>query len=135
MRGALTLLLALSLTLSACGPNLDDYSASASSALGSFMSAFNIAGQTPRMSLTAPIMEMDGARQDWNSLTPPKCAKEGHAIVSDALNGYVQAYLAFQGQESDTAVNRLFETADSSFGLGQQMIIDSCNLDDWSVWE
>ena len=126
--------LVLLFLLSACGVNKTEYKESASSTLESFMRAFNIAGQTPRMSLTAPILNMEDARQEWDDIELPKCAEKGHETVSNGMDEYISGYLAFQGQDSETTVNTHFRNGDRFLENGQKSIIDECGFDDWSVW-
>ena len=129
-----TVMVAVGMIATACGPSTSDYQQAASSTLESFMRAYNVAANTPRLGLAVPILSMEESRQEWDRMEVPGCAQTGHLSVSQAMDKYINAFLAFAAQEEDDVVNTFFTSGDLSLAEGQESIAETCGFSDGSVW-
>ena len=76
-----------------------------------FDDASMLANNTPRMSLPPVISDMQVIRRQAEDLKVPDCAATAKGVLVRYMNAVIDAFTAFLGQESDSAVSAHFDTA------------------------
>lgn len=76
-----------------------------------FRDAQSRARSTSRIALSPVIGEMQEARREFEALDLPSCAEQAGSTQVRAMNLYIQAYIAFLGQEPDSYVSGLMTEA------------------------
>lgn len=76
--------------------------------------AVDIARSTGRIALSGPISDLQSIRRDVQRQEWPECATETHGHLVDWMDGMIDGFLAFMGQESDSGVAEIFNAAGES---------------------
>lgn len=74
-----------------------------------------IAGSTGRGALSGPVGDLQEIKREAGDLEPPPCAEHIKELMGVYMERYINAYLSFMSQESDSAVNSQFQFASEAF--------------------
>jgi hypothetical protein len=98
-------------TASSCYEQSKDFVVQLDAILQKWDDTTAIAGQTARMSLPSVIADMQEIRRSADGLDVPSCADTAQIQLTLYMDYYIDAYLAFLGQESDSVVTSKFNQA------------------------
>lgn len=103
-----------SLLLNACGTSCDieTYQEMVKPQIDKWQDAYQIANQTPRVSLASEIANLQEIKRDTESLEISECTIELHANLVQSMDFTIQGFLAFLGQDTDENVNYYFRQSD-----------------------
>jgi hypothetical protein len=73
--------------------------------------AATLAGQTPRVALAPQIDKLQEIRRRAQALEAPACAMPAKQHLVDSMDFSIKGFLAFLGQQSDSATSKLFTQA------------------------
>lgn len=122
-------LLIVAIIISACGPSESQKSTQAAAAPCSVArvekfdadakkivttdwdAAYKLASQSPRMSLTVPISNMQAARKAASEIETPECLKVAAEHLLTAMDNSINGFLAFLGNKDDDTVNDYLNSA------------------------
>lgn len=80
--------------------------------LGRWDDRAELAGNTGRMNLSPIVSDLQDIKQAVQELDAPWCAEEAQEKAVAYMDQYIDGYLAFMAEESDTTLNEKFERAD-----------------------
>jgi hypothetical protein len=115
MRTRLFVLLILSLVVAACGGDKctkEKYLEIIEDTIEKWDDARSVAANTSRMSLGPQIQSLQEIYREAEDLNIPKCAQDAHDNLLTYMEKTIDGFVAFLGQEEDSAVNRLFSLAE-----------------------
>lgn len=73
--------------------------------------ATDIAFGTSRINLAGPIGTLQEVRRDAEDLDVPECAIGTHELLIEAMQGYIDGFLAFMADDPESTVDRIFNQA------------------------
>jgi hypothetical protein len=86
--------------------------------------AVEIAGSTPRLTLSGPLSEMQNIQREASDLDISYCAILAHMRLTDYMDATIDSFLAFMEQEDDVEVQALFRRADDIFDDWEELVAD-----------
>jgi hypothetical protein len=114
MKKTLLIITALALVAVACGGDTctrASYMDAVDPYIQQWDDTADVASQTARMALPNVIAELQQIRRDVAALDVPGCGEEAHGELVAYMDGVIDAYLAFLGQEGENTVAAKFESA------------------------
>lgn len=73
--------------------------------------ALDLAGATPRMTLSGPLAEMQSVRRNAENLEVPACMRHIHTNLISGMDNALEGFYAFGQQKPDTVVEGYFRSA------------------------
>lgn len=84
-----------------CQSEAVTYEAAIRPLLARWKDGVDLALASPRISLAAPIAELQTIRRDTNALMVPSCMSEGHALIIKGMDGRIASITAFLSNTDD----------------------------------
>lgn len=88
-------------------------------AIDEFNDAYDVANNTPRISLSSPINQLQSIRRDANDIEVPACLKNGKKLLTGYMQTVIDGFVAFMGQASDYEITLIFLNASSQLGTAE----------------
>lgn len=89
--------------------------------------AFQIASEAPRISLPAPIADLQAAKRDFEAIAAHECLESARKSIVDGMNYTIDGFIAFLGRGPDEDVSRSFEMADTLLDGGLKEVLRLSN--------
>jgi hypothetical protein len=93
------------------GPELDEFIGDFEALVERWDDTTQLAGSTGRIALSPIVAEMQEIRREVKELNGPWCVEETRSLTMEYMDEFIDGYLAFMAQESDSEVSSRFETA------------------------
>jgi len=99
-----------------CGTQrVERYQADVAAKLDEWQDAYALAGNTPRVSLTAPIGELQRIQREMAALEAPGCAQEVRDDYQAGMDQYIDALMFFLNEGDDVLVSASIRSGDRYF--------------------
>jgi len=114
MKYIYALILLAVFSLSACAPacDVESYTSAVDPIVSRWQDAVTVADQTPRMSLSAQINELQSIKRDADAVEVSECLAVAHDSLLSHMEFSIEGYLAFLGEQEDTMIQVLFDNAE-----------------------
>jgi hypothetical protein len=100
-----------------CAVQMADFVIELDQVAGRWDDANALAGSTSRIALSPVISQLQEIRRQASELQPPGCAKMVRSYLVDYMDTTIEAYMMFMADETESAINKKFESAGRSFDL------------------
>jgi hypothetical protein len=91
-----------------CQAGTQDYLSKIQPLVEEWDDAVEVANSTARIALSPMVREMQGIKRDVEDVPVPDCARHGSALLTEGMKTIIDAFIAFMGDESDSAVSGYF---------------------------